>query len=123
MNHIRKIKKLILLIAMPLVLWLFFNQAAYWHFHITGHGIIVEHAHPFKNNTQPGTPFQKHHHSDFEYSILAQLSHIASILVVLLVLGIMIKSRIIILNTFYRKDFSHSDYIFIQRLRGPPVYS
>jgi hypothetical protein len=123
MNHIRKIKKLILLIAMPLVLWLFFNQAAYWHFHITGNGFIVEHAHPFKNNTQTGTPFQKHQHSDFEYSILAQLSNIFSILVILMILGLILKSRFIILNTFYRNNFSPSGYNFIQRLRGPPVFT
>jgi hypothetical protein len=123
MNSIRKIKKIILLLAMPLVLWLFFNQVAYRHYHITGQGIVVEHSHPFKNNSQPGTPFQRHQHSDFEYSILAQLSNIFTTLVLLIVLGIFFKSRHLTVNFFYQKDFYPSDYCFIQPLRGPPVFS
>lgn len=123
MDRIRKIKKVVLLLALPLVMWLFFNQAAFWHYHIVGNGVVVEHSHPYKNHTLPGTPFQKHHHSDFEYSILAQLSNILTLIIFFFALGF-------IANTLYKPVFNLYRQVGLKAvfhsllfLRGPPIYS
>lgn len=122
MQAIRKTKKLILLFTLPLVMWLFFNQVAFWHFHILENGVIIEHAHPFQNNTQTGTPYQKHHHSDFEYTLLAQISTIAGLLVLILVLGLFINNIHISLPGL---PVTHLQpvYLSVYRLRGPPAIS
>jgi hypothetical protein len=104
-----------------LVMWLFYNQSAYWHFHITPAGIIIEHSHPFTNSASPDTPFQKHHHSDFEYSILTQISNAFSLIVFLMAAILIFQKQ--------SKDYQNPDLITIKthdylnshRLRGPPI--
>ncbi|MDR4988290.1 MAG: hypothetical protein RG741_05565 [Bacteroidales bacterium] len=86
--------KLLVIFALPAVLFFYYNQSANWHYHITENGFIVEHAHPFTNNTLPGTPFQDHEHSDAEYLFLAEMMHSLGLaLVVLLLLGLLLHSR------------------------------
>jgi len=121
MNRRRKLKQLFVLLTLPLVMFLFFNQVAFWHYHVLENGMVVEHSHPFKNNPKPGTPFQNHHHTDFEYSILAQISSMISLLVVFLVLGLIISSIAAFLNSYYRTAICQSSYLLVYRLRGPPL--
>ena len=78
--------KLWIYVVIPAVMLLYFNQAANWHYHVTDEGIVVQHAHPFANSMIPGTPYQDHEHSDFEYLVLAQLMHTLGLVVMLLVL-------------------------------------
>jgi len=121
MNRRRKLKQLFVLLTLPMVMFLFFNQVAFWHYHVLENGMVVEHSHPFKNNPKPGTPFQNHHHTDFEYSILAQLSNMISLLVVFLVLGLVISRIAALLNSYYRTANYQSSYLLVYRLRGPPL--
>jgi len=121
MNRRRKLKQLFVLLTLPLVMFLFFNQVAFWHYHILENGMVVEHSHPFKNNPKPGTPFQKHHHTDFEFTVLAQISHLAGILVVFLVLGLIINSVAAPFNKYFKTAIYRSSYLLTDRLRGPPV--
>ena len=122
MQTIRRIKKIVLLITLPLVMWLFFNQVAFWHYHILENGVVVEHAHPFKNNTLPGTPYQQHQHSDFEYSLLAQISSSIGLLVFLLVLGLFINNNPVRLSIQPIARLIPV-YFSVNRLRGPPAIS
>ncbi len=86
--------KLCIYVALPAVMFLYFNQSANWHYHITKDGFIVEHAHPFANNMIPGTPFQDHEHSDAEYLFLAEMMHsLGLVFVVLLLLGLLLQSK------------------------------
>ncbi len=78
----RNVSKLMIMLAIPAVMMLFYNQKANWHYHITDKGFVVEHAHPFKHSQSPNSPYQNHKHSDSEYFVLAQLSNIATIIVV-----------------------------------------
>ncbi len=73
-------------VALPAVILLYYNQSANWHYHITSEGIVVEHAHPFANNMIPGTPYQDHEHSDFEYLVLAQVMQTTGFVVMILFL-------------------------------------
>jgi hypothetical protein len=118
----RRIKQILILISLPLVMWLFFSQSAFWHFHVTPSGIIIEHSHPFTNNSFPDSPFQKHHHSDFEYSTLSQLSNVLSLVVIIMAV-------ILVLQQNQLKPYQNIDLILIKaraclnshQLRGPPV--
>lgn len=121
MDKARKLKQLILIITMPLVMWLFFNQVAFWHYHVLDNGIVVEHAHPFKNKPIPGTPYQSHQHSDFEYSLLAQISNMISLLLFAMVLGLFLHN----ISRYYREGYQSfipdPGHYLIHRLRGPPI--
>ena len=75
------------MLAIPAVMLLFYNQKANWHYHITDSGFIVEHAHPFKNSQLPDSPYQNHKHSDTEYFLLAQISQIATLLIVVVAIA------------------------------------
>jgi hypothetical protein len=120
MKWITKVKKIILLLALPLVLWLFYNHVANWHFHVTQAGIVVEHSHPYKNNPVSGTPFQRHHHTDAELSFYTLLSSILTLLVVALVSAIVLTKTASALHGVYHSSTPGRDYYFIYRLRGPP---
>ncbi len=82
------------MIVIPAVMFLYYNQSANWHYHITDDGYIVEHAHPFSNSIIPGTPFQDHEHSDAEHLFLAEMMHsLGLVFVVLLLLGLLLQSK------------------------------
>jgi hypothetical protein len=116
----RRAKYLYLIAVLPMVLWLFYSRTAYWHFHISPSGIVIEHSHPYKNNPAQGTPFQKHNHTDFEYSVLAQLGNISSIIVFLLVLAFVLQN-LIFLRAIYHSRLNISAHPDALRLRGPPA--
>ncbi len=82
MGLTRQIGKVMIMLAIPAVMMLFYNQKANWHYHITDKGFVVEHSHPFKKSQSPDSPYQNHKHSDLEYFVLAQISNIATTLVV-----------------------------------------
>jgi hypothetical protein len=86
--------KLLIIVALPAIMFFYFNQTANWHYHISNNGLLVEHAHPFTNMMIPGTPFQDHDHSDAEYLFLAELMQsLGFVLVVLLLLGLLLKPK------------------------------
>lgn len=61
-------KKIIPLLLVLPMLWLFHNRMANWHFHELSNGIIIEHAHPYEKS--PGTSSENHQHSAFEFLLL-----------------------------------------------------
>lgn len=91
----KKWQALIAAIVIPAIVLLYYNQSANWHYHITENGIVVEHAHPFSNSMIPGTPYQDHEHSDFEYLVLAQLMHTLGLaaIVLLLLASVLLRQR------------------------------
>jgi hypothetical protein len=118
----QRIKKIVLLIALPFVLWLFYSHTAYWHFHMTPAGVVIQHSHPYTSNTASGTPFQKHTHTDFEYSLLAQLSNVAGLMIFLLALFFMLQA-VVSAPSFYRSNLQRVYDNETNPLRGPPFIS
>jgi len=116
-----RIKKIALFITLPLVLWLFYNQAANWHFHLLENGDVVEHAHPYQNSGKSDSPFQDHHHTEFEFSVLSLISQITWGLwwLTLLVLGVFAS---VSQTNFYTVQHGFLGIIpTINPLRGPPA--
>jgi len=113
--------KSIVFITIPLVLALFYNQTANWHYHVLQNGQVVEHAHPYKSAKTPGTPFQSHQHSDFEYMVLAQLWVASAFWAVFLVLSFLIatgpRPLRVVRKVFFIKNPGFPNHL----LRAPPV--
>ena len=122
MNFIRKNKYIYLAILLSAILYLYYNTAANGHYHRLSDGEIVYHSHPYQHQNSHNSPFENHHHSDFEYSILTQISNPFTLLCVFLVLpGLFI--------VCYKKiecplniSFSIPKYYYRNVCRGPPVF-
>jgi len=121
MFHKRSFFKNLIWFVIPLVLVLFFNQSTNKHYHVLPNGMVIEHAHPYKNSKTPGTPVQSHHHSDFDLLVLAQLSVVSTLFAILLVLSFWGTSgrRLspVSLPEFFTKEPGFPNH----PLRAPPV--
>lgn len=117
----RQLSKVLLLLSLPALLLLYHNQAVNWHYHQLKDGSVVKHAHPYSSDAHSTTPFQKHHHGDFELFVLSQLSQIVTLLVVALLLAGLIQQ-----NRTFKQPLAQ--VVFVQTacqssltLRGPPA--
>lgn len=121
MDFRKRSYKFIFVLAIPLVLALFFNQSVNRHYHVQQNGMVMEHAHPYKSAKTPGTPFQNHQHSDFEILVLAQLWVVSTLLVVFYVLSLLIQTgpqrKLEVRPVFFKNDPGYLHLL----LRGPPV--
>lgn len=121
MFRLKSIFKSLIWLVIPLVLALNFNQTSNWHYHVLDNGMVIEHSHPHKNSKTPGTPFQNHHHSDFEYQILAQLSVVFTLLAIFLILSFGIISANRFLKVFPIEFFRKEYWLANHPLRAPPL--
>lgn len=74
MNRARNIKQGLVLLSLPFVLLLFYNNNSNWHYHQQQNGTLVRHAHPYAAEQLPGTPVQEHPHSNVEWLVLTLVS-------------------------------------------------
>lgn len=75
MRYFRKYYSYFLLSIFPAICWLFLNNAVNRHFHQLQSGHVITHAHPYHKENTDKSPFQSHHHSDFELLILDLISN------------------------------------------------
>jgi hypothetical protein len=80
-NKIRITSRAFLLLLIPVTMLLFHNQLSNWHYHVLGNGILIKHAHPCSKADKPGTPFNSHKHTDFEFFILGQLASLTLLVI------------------------------------------
>ncbi len=120
MKFLRAFGKIFLILSLPVLMLLIYNQTVNWHYHLLKDGTVVKHAHPYSNETQGTTPFQKHQHTDFEFLFFAQFSQILLLLIVSLLTAALISSFRSIqpkpLNNFVLKP----PFLESLTLRGPP---
>ncbi len=114
-------KGLLSFILILSTLALFWNNAVNWHYHQLPNGIVVEHAHPYnKSASSPGNPFEKHHHSDFEYLILDLVYH-GTLIVLMVVLTLIVYRELLDHTTLLRLPSGvYTGYYRLPFLRGPP---
>ncbi len=115
-------KRLLSFLLIASTLALFWNNAVNWHYHQLPNGIVVEHAHPYsKTPASPGTPFEKHHHSDFEYLILDLIYH-GTLIVLMVVLALVAYRQLLMRNIRLKlPERVYSRYYSLPLLRGPPL--
>ncbi|MDA3779065.1 MAG: hypothetical protein PF487_02345 [Bacteroidales bacterium] len=121
MSKLRKIKRIIAMVVLPLVLFLLYNSTSNLHYHKLSNGQIITHAHPYSNNTD-NTPLQKHKHTKIQYFFFHNITFWAFTLVSIFILSILLcssKKRELI-QSFQLKITTHLLHIF---LRGPPEFS
>lgn len=76
MYSLRVRKHIISLLLIPLVVGIGINYIQNGHYHKLPGGEVVQHAHPYEKDTSaPDSPFQKHHHTSFEYFLFDQLTN------------------------------------------------
>ncbi len=110
-----------LLITLPQVLWLFYNQAANWHFHRLENGCVMQHAHPYQKSGWGNTPFQDHKHTPIECSILSTISQIAWALWWPALITIGFYPGILKLNFPVAQPLARGVFSGLTYLRGPPA--
>ncbi|MDP2236065.1 MAG: hypothetical protein Q8J88_06500 [Bacteroidales bacterium] len=120
MKFLRAFGKLFLILSLPVLMLLIYNQTVNWHFHLLKDGTIVKHAHPYSNETQGTTPFQKHQHADSEFLFYAQIAQILILLIVLLLAAAMISSLSRIRSKPLNSVVLKPPFLELLSLRGPP---
>jgi len=117
----QQLYRILCLLALPLVMGLFYNQAANWHLHKLDNGIVIEHAHPFERSCNTNAPFQNHQHSSQDFIFLGMISnaltllHIAFVVAAaLLIVGEKVTDR-------YVSRFATAPDFSANLLRAPPV--
>ena len=122
MNCVRIYKKLLIIPGLLLVVWLNHNQLTNWHYHVMNNGSVVMHAHPYKSNPIPDTPYQKHHHSSFEYLLLSVLFQTIPLLVLVWFLGLLLDFSIRKLQAVSGEGDKRYGFLRALTLRGPPAF-
>lgn len=79
MDWLRRIARVGLIVLLPVLLMLFHNQLANWHYHVLQNGMVVKHAHPYNKPENAGSPIGNHKHSDSEFLHFGQFTDIASL--------------------------------------------
>jgi predicted Na+-dependent transporter len=116
-------KRLLSIAILPLVMLLFYNQVANWHYHKLHNGIVVEHAHPFPNSKTAESPYENHTHTEFEFLIFGFLSSTIGLVVLLILIATLIFSSFTERYYKYSKVHIITDYLpAIHPHRGPPSY-
>jgi len=77
MDWLRRIARVGLIVLLPVLLMLFHNQLANWHYHVLQNGMVVKHAHPYNKAENAGSPAGNHKHSDSEFLHFGQFTDIA----------------------------------------------
>jgi hypothetical protein len=118
------LRKLVLLILLPALSWLFFNSIYYRHLHQLSTGIIISHSHPLEKATKEtsDSPFASHNHSEEEFFLYDTISN-----TILYFLLAFFGSLLFILfiakelkNQFLLGDYTQDTFL-LQHYRGPPV--
>ncbi|MDG5799264.1 hypothetical protein QA597_02690 [Marinilabiliaceae bacterium ANBcel2] len=117
-----RLKQYILLATLPLFLWLGYNNAANWHYHVNSQGAIVKHAHPYQPSKDTSSNCQEHSHSKAEFAILALLYTFAGLLTLFFLINAIKKEcrekKISIKSQFFLKSLFTKEI----QLRGPPLF-
>ena len=121
MEIIHRYKKLIALILLPVLSWLFFNSIYYRHLHEVSSGLTISHAHPYDQATDgcSNIPYASHNHTEEEFVLYDIISN--TILPVLIALFISLVLFLIAENGFVlQENIYYSDFYLLQKYRGPP---
>jgi hypothetical protein len=95
------------------------NRALYFHSHKEADGTIVCHAHPY-NKSSDSAPLKKHHHSKFQFALLAHLNQLFFMAILLIALYDIFKKLV-----YVKRGILHyvSGFNLQKSGRSPPVFS
>lgn len=119
----RNIRRLVIIILLPALCWLFFNAVYNRHFHELSSGIIISHSHPYDKTKDCSNPYASHSHSEDEFL----LYDIISDTILFVLLGGFLT---VLLYELFLKEICYNiaeeiidtSHPFILKYRGPPYY-
>jgi hypothetical protein len=106
-----------LLLVLP-ILWMFHNRMANWHFHELPNGILIEHAHPYEK--LPGASSEKHNHTPFDFFILDLIYNAVFFIIALAAFYKLFQITFQLLNEADIEQFFPSLNYGFPSLRAPP---
>ncbi len=124
MNN-NQLKKIIVMLLLPALCWLFFNSVYYRHLHKASSGVTTSHAHPYdKTNNCSNSPFSSHNHTEEEFVLFDIISNTILLVLVTIFASLVLFDQLIKDFNFLIKDKLYKlDLYLLQKYRGPPCNS
>ncbi|MFC2104197.1 hypothetical protein ACFLS4_02440 [Bacteroidota bacterium] len=115
-------KKIILIILLPAISWLFFNSVYYRHLHQSTTGFAISHAHPFSKSADNATnsPFASHKHQKSEFVLYDVISNSILPTLVAVFISLLVFDRLIIEYIISEEKLQNQELYLLQKYRGPP---
>jgi len=115
-------RKLVVLILLPALSWLFFNSVYYRHLHETSSGIVISHAHPYSStNHCSDSPFASHSHTENEFLLYDIISNVILLIFVAVVLSLLLFKKSKPESKLVIQERVDKSYLYLlQEYRGPP---
>ena len=125
MDNINRYRKIIVLILLPALSWLFFNSIYYRHLHELPTGLTISHAHPYNKTTDgcSNTPYASHHHTEEEFVFYDIISNTILPVLTALFVSLLLFDKFFGKNKFVLQEkIYYSDYYLLKKYRGPPSF-
>jgi len=115
-------RKLVLVILLPALSWLFFNSVYYRHLHKSASGITISHAHPYSSTDDySDSPFASHTHTENEFILYDIISNVILLIVITAAITIsFLKKYQPEYKLIVQERVGKSYHYLLQEYRGPP---
>jgi len=112
--------KILLILALPAVMWLFINASINIHIHQLSDGTYISHSHPYNKNAANKGSGAAHQHSKKQYQLLQMMSlpDTVSITAFLICFSMLLECKHLKLSPVTIK--TKSEFYGILTYRGPP---
>lgn len=115
------LKKIILIILLPALSWLFFNTVYYRHLHQLSSGINISHAHPYnKTNECTSDPFASHNHTEDEYILYDIISNTILFTLIAVFISLLVFNNLVTDYIIHEEKLQFQELYLLQKYRGPP---
>jgi hypothetical protein len=114
------LRKLLLALVLPALIWLFYNQTANWHYTRLANGALIEHAHPYDKHGNSNLPGPNHPHSESELLFLNLITHIIVLIIIPLALGKLIRKYTISPIPLRPRNTFPPAKLLVKDSRAPP---
>lgn len=120
MFFFRHFRLLFLILILPALVWLFYNQEANWHYTRLPNGMLIEHAHPYDKHNSSHSPVQNHSHTKSELLYLDIITHFFVLVITSLVLGQIIRTFTVFPIPLRRGTILLPKHLLVKNSRAPP---
>ncbi len=122
MTSFRNLRKLVLIILIPALCWLFYNQVANWHYARLPNGLMIEHSHPYNKHTASShSPIPNHSHTKSELLHLDIISHFFVLLITAFLLRQLIRTFTTTPVPIHVRIIIKAEYGLVKDSRAPPA--
>ncbi len=124
-------KRILVILSMVPVLWIFSNNAVNWHYHELACGQVIQHAHPYDRSAEipadesasektGGLPSENHSHNRSELITLFMTSNIVLLVVLILALLFLIIECLSVERFMNTRKLRTCNLYRVPLLRAPP---